>query len=151
MRCYKSNQEVLPIICGSLYSWECRELENYSGGNHFKFFKGDGAKAITLAWSEVSFFYMQSNIKDCKYQCILEEKYLNIDSDQNTTISLKKFFQYLESTWIQSMKSNSLTSLQSRLVKNICWRPDMRLAKKNLLTRVKNLPWQPLSREDFVL
>ena len=37
---------------------------------------------------------------------LLKEKYLNIDSDQNTTISLKKFFKYLGSTWIQSMESN---------------------------------------------
>ena len=39
-------------------------IHSYSGGNYFKFFMGDGVKAITQAWSEVSFFYRQSNIWD---------------------------------------------------------------------------------------
>ena len=37
---------------------------------------------------------------------LLEKKYLEKDSDQNTNISIKNFFQYLKSTWIQSTESN---------------------------------------------
>ena len=37
-------------------------VHSYAGGSHFKFFMGDGAKAITRAWSEVTFFHMKSNI-----------------------------------------------------------------------------------------
>ena len=63
--CDVTNQtrKFFPIICRSLYSWECRELENcfpvYSfllWRKSLQVFMGDGVKAITQAWSEVSFF-----------------------------------------------------------------------------------------------